>query len=103
MSDPLAQLGAHLQSATTLVREIELEMRRLRRAEKAEASKRFVSAAAEGGSESLRLLGLDDSASKEQIRAAYRRMAAVWHPDRPDGNRQVFERISIAAASLLER
>jgi DnaJ family protein C protein 3 len=33
----------------------------------------------------MRLLGLTAASTREQVRAAYRRMAGEWHPDRVAG------------------
>ena len=40
----------------------------------------------------LNILGLDSSATAEQIKATYRKLAMRWHPDRNPGNKQAEEK-----------
>lgn len=54
------------------------------------------------------LLGVEPNASSEQIKAAYRRLAKVYHPDRADGflrqnNAEVLKVVNSAYATLMRR
>ncbi len=41
-------------------------------------------------------LGIDKNASEEEIKKAYRKMAHLYHPDRPGGNEEKFKKINEA-------
>ena len=44
----------------------------------------------------LKVLGLKAGATKADIKAAHRKMAALYHPDKPDGNADKFKEIQEA-------
>lgn len=46
------------------------------------------------------ILGVATTASKDDIKTAYRKLALKHHPDKPNGNRQEFEKIHIAYSIL---
>lgn len=48
----------------------------------------------------LAALGLNEAASNPEIRRQWRKMALKWHPDRPDGDADVFRRMCEAWQSL---
>lgn len=48
-------------------------------------------------------LGLTGAETKEEIASAYRRLALIYHPDRPTGNADVFLRIQSAHTELIGR
>ena len=58
------------------------------------------------GARNLRLhqaysvLGLPKGASHDEVKQAYRRLALKYHPDRPGGSSETFERIEEAYAAL---
>lgn len=53
-------------------------------------------------SEALRILGLDAAASPEDIKAAYREMAQILHPDRFAGNKKLQDRATEQFKTLQE-
>lgn len=53
-------------------------------------------------SEALRILGLDADASPEDIKAAYREMAQILHPDRFEGNKKLQDRATEQFKTLQE-
>lgn len=53
-------------------------------------------------SEALRILGLDADASPEDIKAAYREMAQILHPDRFAGNKKLQDRATEQFKTLQE-
>lgn len=48
----------------------------------------------------LAVLGLTETASEQEIRRQWRKMALKWHPDRPEGDPQVFRTMCEAWQSL---
>jgi len=50
---------------------------------------------------SYELLGIPQTATKEQIKKAYRKLSLVYHPDRPTGNQDMFVRIKSAYEDLM--
>lgn len=48
-------------------------------------------------------LGLDDNADLKQIKKAYRKMASMYHPDKPGGNEEKFKEISNAYEILTKK
>jgi DnaJ-class molecular chaperone len=48
------------------------------------------------------LLGVDFDATYEQAKAAYRRLAQIYHPDKPGGDAEKFRQLA-AALKLFER
>lgn len=52
--------------------------------------------------EARRVLGVDDAASDNDIRAAYRRLAAVVHPDR-GGSAELARQVNAARDILIDR
>jgi hypothetical protein len=49
------------------------------------------------------VLEVAHDANKETIERAYKRLAARWHPDRPDGDEHRMSRINSARDQMLER
>lgn len=49
----------------------------------------------------LRLLGLESSASSEDIKRAFRKKSLIYHPDRNGGNAEMFQRLVEAKERLL--
>lgn len=49
----------------------------------------------------LRLLGLEDGASNENIKRAFRKKSLIYHPDRNGGNAEMFQRLVEAKERLL--
>lgn len=49
----------------------------------------------------LRLLGLEGSASNEDIKRAFRKKSLIYHPDRNGGNAEMFQRLVEAKERLL--
>lgn len=49
----------------------------------------------------LRLLGLESSASNEDIKRAFRKKSLIYHPDRNGGNAEMFQRLVEAKERLL--
>ena len=45
-------------------------------------------------------LGIDNSATKDQIKKAYRKLSLQFHPDRPNGNAEKFKKINEAYETL---
>ena len=52
--------------------------------------------------EALRILGLDNDASLEDIRAAYKETAQILHPDRLEGNKKLQKRATEQFKTLQE-
>lgn len=48
------------------------------------------------------VLGVRVGATEEEIKAAYKRMAMVWHPDRPGGSAEKMKDINEAREILLQ-
>jgi DnaJ-class molecular chaperone len=48
------------------------------------------------------ILGLSQSASKEEIKKKYRKLSLKYHPDRPNGNKEMFQKITQAYEVLSE-
>jgi len=46
--------------------------------------------------EYYRLLGLPQTATKEEVKTAYRRLAKKYHPDMPNGNSEIYIKIKEA-------
>jgi DnaJ-class molecular chaperone len=46
------------------------------------------------------VLGVSSDATEEHIRKAYRRLAAIWHPDRSTGHAPTFHNITTAYQTL---
>lgn len=46
------------------------------------------------------ILGVARGASFEEIRTAYKRLAMRWHPDRPNGDAEQFQRINQAFETI---
>lgn len=42
------------------------------------------------------VLGVASSATPEEIKAAYRRLSMLYHPDRETGNAQIFQKVTKA-------
>jgi DnaJ-class molecular chaperone len=51
----------------------------------------------------LKTLGLDTGATDADIKAAYRKLAMEHHPDRPNGDADVFAAIGTAYRKLTEK
>lgn len=49
----------------------------------------------------LRLLGVENSASNEDIKSAFRKKSLIYHPDRNGGNAEMFQRLVEAKERLL--
>lgn len=49
----------------------------------------------------LRLLGLENGASNEDIKRAFRKKSLIYHPDRNGGNTEMFQRLVEAKERLL--
>jgi phage-related minor tail protein len=49
------------------------------------------------------VLGVSIGATEVEIKAAYKRMAMVWHPDRPGGSAEKMKNINEAREILLQR
>ena len=49
------------------------------------------------------VLGVRVGATEVEIKAAYKRMAMVWHPDRPGGSAEKMKHINEAREILLQR
>ena len=47
-----------------------------------------------------KILGIDNSATKDQIKKAYRKLSLQFHPDRPNGNADKFKSINEAYETL---
>lgn len=45
-------------------------------------------------------LGIDNTATKDQIKKAYRKLSLQFHPDRPNGNAEKFKKINEAYETL---
>ena len=45
-------------------------------------------------------LGVENTATKEQIKKAYRKLSLQFHPDRPNGNAEKFKQINEAYETL---
>lgn len=49
-----------------------------------------------------RVLGVRVGATEDEIKVAYRRMAMVWHPDRPGGSAEKMKELNEAKEILLQ-
>ena len=49
----------------------------------------------------LRLLGLENGASNDEIKKAFRKKSLIYHPDRNGGNAEMFQRLVEAKERLL--
>lgn len=49
------------------------------------------------------ILGISRGANTEEIKNAYRKLATVYHPDKPTGDQQKFQKINMAYRSLMGR
>ena len=49
----------------------------------------------------LRLLGLENGASNEDIKKAFRKKSLIYHPDRNGGDTELFQRLVEAKERLL--
>lgn len=47
------------------------------------------------------ILGIPRNSSKDEARAAYRRLAQKYHPDRADGNEEMFKRVKAAYEDIM--
>ena len=47
-----------------------------------------------------KILGVDNNATKDQIKKAYRKLSLQFHPDRPNGNAEKFKQINEAYETL---
>ncbi len=52
--------------------------------------------------EEYKTLGLNISASKEDIKKAYRKLSLLYHPDMPSGNQEKFIKVKAAYEALIE-
>lgn len=50
----------------------------------------------------MQVLGVGVGATEAEIKAAYKRMAMVWHPDRPGGSAEKMKHINEAREILLQ-
>ena len=49
----------------------------------------------------LRLLGLENGASNDEIKKAFRKKSLIYHPDRNGGDTELFQRLVEAKERLL--
>ena len=54
------------------------------------------------GKDNYKILEIQPGASPEEIKAAYRKLAHKYHPDKPGGNAEKFKEISEAYKTLIE-
>lgn len=54
-----------------------------------------------GCQQALAELGVDESANTTTIKAAFRELAKVWHPDRRGGDKARFQRINNAYKTIM--
>ena len=54
------------------------------------------------GIDALNLFGLKEEFSMSELKSAYRKLARVYHPDRPSGNEKKFQVITKAYMALME-
>eukprot|EP00434_Breviolum_minutum_P036026 symbB.v1.2.031905.t1/scaffold3755.1/size50881/2 len=55
-----------------------------------------------GGIIGLQILGIAKGSSRQQIQSAYRRRTQMMHPDKPQGDRAAFEKLTEAHDRLLQ-
>merc|ERR1712159_596534 len=48
------------------------------------------------------MLGVDKNASENDIKKAFRKLAMKWHPDRPTGNKETFQKMQVAHDVLID-
>ncbi len=48
------------------------------------------------------VLGVDKNATSEQIKKAYKKLANKFHPDKPEGDEEIFKRINKAYETLID-
>lgn len=49
------------------------------------------------------VLGVDPGSPLPKAEAVYKKLAAIYHPDKPTGNREAFERVTRAIQELRRR
>lgn len=53
-------------------------------------------------SKALRILNLKENASMDDVKRMFRKMALIYHPDKPSGNEEKFKEINNAYEKLCE-
>lgn len=51
----------------------------------------------------FQILGISSIAKDEEIRAAYKKLAMRYHPDRPGGDKEKFDQVTRAFRALYKR
>lgn len=54
----------------------------------------------DGKEDPYRILGVERSSTRSEVKEAYRRLQFLYHPDKKTGDRQMYDRISIAYAEI---